>query len=86
MPVAIRNLTSRPIFVPLNSGTNLRLSAGAVSDYVHEVEVKDNSKVDKLQRLRAIAVEPQAEGAAADRSADLPGIESDAGPRARKKG
>jgi hypothetical protein len=64
MPVAIKNLTARPIFVALNSGTNLRLSAGEVADQVPDVELKSNSKIDKLISQRAIAVEPQAEKAA----------------------
>jgi len=57
MAVAIRNLTSRAIYVPLNSGTNLRLSPGEVSGEFHEVELKNNSKLEKLRLQRAIAVE-----------------------------
>ncbi|MER2624877.1 MAG: hypothetical protein ABTS22_13185 [Accumulibacter sp.] len=59
MPVAIRNLTSRPIFVSLNSGTSLRLSASEVASQVPDVELKNNAKIDKLIAQRAIAVEPQ---------------------------
>ena len=57
MAVAIRNLTSRAIYVPLNSGTNLRLSPGEVSGEFHEVELKNNSKLEKLRLQRAIVVE-----------------------------
>lgn len=32
MPNAIKNLTSRHIFIPINSGGHLRLSPGAVSE------------------------------------------------------
>ncbi len=63
MPVVIKNLTSRPLFVSLNSGTNLRLSAGEVAGPVPDVELKNNSKIDKLISQRAIAVEPQAKEA-----------------------
>jgi hypothetical protein len=57
MPVAIKNLTSRPVIVSLNSGTHLRLSPGEVVHDVHDVELKDNAKVNKLVQQRAIAVE-----------------------------
>jgi hypothetical protein len=57
----IRNLTLRPVIVPLNSGTNLRLSPGQVSVDVPDVELKENPKVDKLLVRRAIAVEPRRE-------------------------
>jgi hypothetical protein len=60
MSVAIKNLTSRPVFVSLNSGTNLRLSAGEVSSPVPDVELKGNAKFDKLVAQRAIAAEPVA--------------------------
>jgi hypothetical protein len=57
MSVTIKNLTSRSLFVPLNSGTNLRLSPGEVSEEVHAMELKENSKIEKLKRQRAIAIE-----------------------------
>jgi hypothetical protein len=86
MSVVIRNLTPRPIFVPLNSGTNLRLSSGEVSDDVHDVELKNNAKVDKLLLQRAIAIESQAKDAAERKAARSAGEdETDARPpRARK--
>jgi len=59
MPVAIKNLTARPLFVSLNSGTNLRLSSGEVAGQVPDVELKNNSKIEKLISQRAIAVESQ---------------------------
>jgi hypothetical protein len=57
MPVVITNLTSSPLYVPLNSGSNLRLSPGAASIDVNDVELKDNLQIDKLRRMRAIAIE-----------------------------
>lgn len=57
MPVAIRNLTTRPMFVPLNSGRNIRLSPRAVSASLNDVEVKNNPTIDKLCGKRIIAVE-----------------------------
>jgi hypothetical protein len=57
MPVAIKNLSERPLIVPLNSGTHLRLSPGEVLHDVHDVELKDNAKITKLLQQRAIAVE-----------------------------
>jgi hypothetical protein len=47
--------------VPLNSGTNLRLSSGEMSGDVQDVGVKGNSKVNKLLKQRAIAAKPWAE-------------------------
>jgi len=56
MPVAITNLSSRAVFIPLNSGTNLRLSPGEVSAHVPDVELQGNSKIEKLLSQRTIAV------------------------------
>ena len=56
MPVAITNLTSRPLIVALNSGASLRLSPGEVADKVPDVELKNNSKIEKLVGQRAITV------------------------------
>jgi hypothetical protein len=55
----IKNLTLRPIIVPLNSGTNLRLSPEELSSDIPDVELKDNTIIDKLQRQRTIAVQSQ---------------------------
>ncbi|MEI9971336.1 MAG: hypothetical protein WDO73_04365, partial [Ignavibacteriota bacterium] len=57
MPAAIKNLTLRPVFVPLNSGTNVRLSPGGTASNIDEVELRDNSKFNKLVSQRAIAVD-----------------------------
>jgi hypothetical protein len=86
MSVVIKNLTSRPLIVPLNSGTNLRLSPGEVSDDIEDVEVKANSKTEKLLRQRAIVVGPRAEVAGTEGGAeDTTRAEGDAQPRSRKK-
>jgi hypothetical protein len=41
----------------MNSGYHLRLSPGAVSGDLNDVELKNNSKIDKLRGKRAIALE-----------------------------
>lgn len=79
MAVTITNLTARPIYVPLNSGENLRLSPRATSGAVDDVEVKGNATVQKLLSQRMITVEPAGKGTEA---AD----EGDARHRARKRG
>ena len=57
MPVIITNSTSSPVFVPLNSGSTLRLSPAERSMQLAEVEIKNNSNVEKLRRLRMIDIE-----------------------------
>jgi hypothetical protein len=77
----------------------LRLSPGEVSDVVHEVELKNNAKIEKLRLQRAIAVETEAAPAdaaaeatpakAAEAAGDAApaeaGDDSDSRWRARKK-
>ncbi len=92
MSVAIRNLTPRPIFVPLNSGTNLRLSPGEISAVFHDVELKANPKIDKLLCQRAITVERAGEESDAAKPTETEGgiaeparqDEGDSRPRGRK--
>ena len=84
--VAIRNLTSMPLIVPLNSGTNLRLSPGEVSDDVHDVGLKENSKIEKLLRQRAIAVEPCVEEAGGAKAGKTAGAEGEAAGTAGVEG
>jgi hypothetical protein len=94
MPAAIKNLTSRTLFVSLNSGTNLRLSSGEVAGRVPDVELENNSQIDKLIAQRGIAVEPEPKkrakaqkSAKAQKRAKAQGVEPNAEPRkARKKG
>jgi hypothetical protein len=61
MTFAIKNLTLRPIIVPLNSGTNLRLSPGETARDIPDVELKDNTKIDKLLSQHIIAVQAETE-------------------------
>jgi hypothetical protein len=95
MPVAIKNLTLRPVYVPLNSGTNLRLSPGEVAGAVADSELRNNSKIEKLRSRRAISVEPQADDAVrearVDKSAPAAaaedgGDDGESRPKSRKKG
>jgi len=88
MPITIKNMTLRPVIVPLNSGASLRLSPGEISDLVQDVELQENAKVGKLLHQRAIAIEPAAEAApgsaeARERVSEEAGSE-DAGPRRRR--
>ena len=89
MAVTIRNLTSSPIYVPLHSGENLRLSPSGTSGSVDEVEVKGNATVEKLLKQRMIAVESAAAasgGAKADAAgADGDTADSETRSRTRKK-
>ena len=86
MPVAIRNLTSRSLIVPLNSGTNLRLSPGEVSAEVHAVELKENSKIEKLKARRAIAVESREEKEGGTKAKEPVGTEGEAPGAAEVEG
>jgi hypothetical protein len=54
MSIVIKNLTLWPLIIPLNSGTNLRLSPGEVSHEIDDVEIRGNPKTEKLLRQRAI--------------------------------
>ena len=81
MPVAITNLTSRPLIVALNSGASLRLSPGEVADKVPDVELKNNSKIEKLVGQRAIAVTKAAGATETDADAD----DDTEKPRPRKR-
>lgn len=88
MAVLIRNLTSGPIYVPLNNGTHVRVSPKAVAKGVPDHEVQRNAKVEKLLRLHAIVVEPMpaSKGAASEPGGE--GEAADSGStaiRARKK-
>ena len=73
MAVRIRSLlVSGPIIVPLSTGRNVRLSPGQSSAELHDVEVANNAKVDKLRRQGVIEVETvdEAEDAAGDSAGD----------------
>jgi hypothetical protein len=77
MPVSVRNLTSRHMFIRMNSGYHLRLSPGAVSGDLSEVELNNNPKIDKLRGKRAIALETRTPTDAA-KSAAEPAAKSEA--------
>ena len=81
MSVAITNLTSRPLLIALNSGASLRLSPGEVADKVPDVELKNNSKIDKLVGQRAIAVARPAGAPETEAETD----EDTEKPRSRKR-
>ena len=83
MPVAIKNLTQWPIHIPLNSGTHLRLSPDEVAADIHDVEVKDNAKVEKLMQQHVIAVEREDDE---DDDAGEDGVEKKRPRRARSQG
>jgi hypothetical protein len=66
MPVTIRSLVhSRPLVVPLTTGTALRLSPGQSSGELPDIEVQDNPKIDKLSGLGLIEVAVTGEAAEA---------------------
>jgi hypothetical protein len=75
MPVKIKSLLiSRPIVVPLTTGTTLRLSPGETSAELPDVEITNNPKVDKLQAQGAIGIEKASKATAkrAEREANTP--------------
>jgi hypothetical protein len=60
MSVRITNLTNRPVIFSLSSGTTLHLSPRATSSDLPDVEIKNNAKVEKLQRQFIISVDQDA--------------------------
>lgn len=56
MPVTIENLTNRPVLLRLNSGQTLHLTPRTTSGEILDVEVKSNTKVQKLAGRRVIAL------------------------------
>jgi hypothetical protein len=57
MPVKIKNLlTSRPLWIPLTTGATVRISPGQVSAELSDVEVANNTKVDKLSEQGMIEI------------------------------
>ena len=56
MSVHISNLTTRPVWLTLTSGQTVRLSPGETSTALHEGEVKDNAKVQRLIAQRVVAL------------------------------
>lgn len=56
MPVHVENLTKKPLWLCLNSGTTLHIAPNTISAEVREVEVVNNPKVQKLLGVQAIAL------------------------------
>ena len=77
MPLAVRNLTPRHMLIRMNSGYHLRLSPGAVSGDLNELELKNNFIIDKLRGKRAIAIETRTPTDAATSAAE-PGAKPEA--------
>ncbi len=84
MPVTIRNLTSRPMLVPLNSGETLRLSPRQTSQELAEAEVNDNLKINRLRGRHAIAVE-QIEKETVESAKEAAKVQVKTRPRSRKR-
>jgi hypothetical protein len=59
MPVILTNKSRRLITVELNSGDWLHLAPGEASKSVDELEVRQNSRVEKLVRGNLIAAEAE---------------------------
>ena len=62
MPVTFVNRSaSRPLLIPLTNGQTLRLAPGGSSGKLHDREVENNPKVDKLRRqgLLDVLTEPR---------------------------
>ena len=56
MPVKIENLTNRPVLLRLNSGQTLHLAPRIATTEIMEVEVKGNTRLQKLQERHVIAL------------------------------
>jgi hypothetical protein len=56
MPCKIENLTMRPVLLSLTNGQTLRLAPRATSSALREEEVKNNPKIEKLQKRRIITL------------------------------
>lgn len=59
MPLRLENLTSNPVHLVLASGETLRISPGAVSEEVPDVEVT-GANVERLVTRGVLAVRGQA--------------------------
>lgn len=68
MPIKIENLTNRLVLLRCNSGETLHLPPRTTSPELPDVEVKNNSKVEKLIERQVIKIhegEPKQPHAAA---------------------
>lgn len=57
MPIKIKNLAPKIIFITLNSGSSIRLSSRSVTSEIADGEIRGNPKIEKLMKLHLIAVE-----------------------------
>jgi len=81
MPATIKNLTPRPLYVSLNTGSTLRLSPRGASSGIDEVQVKGNAHIEKLLSQRMISVEYGEKTTDEAKEKE----EDDSRPRTRKK-
>lgn len=56
MYVEIENMCNRPVLFRLNDGDNLYLRPNEIKTNIRNVEVENNAKVQKLQKLNIIAL------------------------------
>ena len=56
MPYQIENLTIRPVLMSLTTGDTMRLAPRETSSKLRDVEVNNNSKIQKLHAQRVIAL------------------------------
>jgi hypothetical protein len=86
MAVRVRSLlTSRPIVVPLGSGSTLRLSPGQTSDEIPDVEVQNNPKVEKLKDQGVIVVESAAKPKPGQKEVAAARDDGGSRPRSRRR-
>ena len=78
-------LISRPIVVPLGSGSSLRLSPGQTSDEIPDVEVQDNPKIERLKDQGVIAVESAAKPKPKSGQKEVAAAGDDGGSRPRSR-
>jgi hypothetical protein len=67
MPMRLENLTSNPVHLVLASGATLRISPGAISEEVPDVEVTGSANVGRLVARGALVVHGQRDPAPARR-------------------
>jgi hypothetical protein len=91
MPKRIENLSRRPVLFTLTGGEPLRLSPGAVSASVADVEVADNRKIAGLVASGVIAIHDLDERVAPSQPTDgqpseEPAAEGASGRRSGRRG
>ncbi len=56
MHVEIENICNRPVSIRFNSGIYKHLGPNAIETNILNVEVENNAKIEKLQKLNIIAL------------------------------